>query len=303
MRKRICMMLAATLCAMVLTACGNNGGQSSNNNAQNQSGSGDVVQNSETDNQDHEEITGTEIQSDTTEATETQSDTSEATETQSDTTEVTETQSDTTEVTETQPDTAETTETQSDTTEAMEAQQGTTDDGQQEAADNADEQTEKVLVVYYSASGNTKTVAETIARYTGGDLFEIVPAEAYTSEDLDWRQESSRVNREHEDESLQDIELVSTTVEDFDSYSTVFIGYPIWWRDAAWVVNRFVKDNDFTGKTVIPFCTSSSADLGESGTHLAEMAGTGDWQEGMRFEGGSDENESEVTEWLEGIGF
>jgi Flavodoxins len=277
------MMLAATLCAMVLTACGNNGGQSSNNNAQNQSGSGDMVQNSETDNQNHEEITGTEIQSDTTEATETPSDT--------------------TEVTETQPDTAETTETQSDTTETMEAQQGTTDDGQQEAADNADEQTEKVLVVYYSASGNTKTVAETIAQYTGGDLFEIVPAEAYTSEDLDWRQESSRVNREHEDESLQDIELVSTTVEDFDSYSTVFIGYPIWWRDAAWVVNRFVKDNDFTGKTVIPFCTSSSADLGESGTHLAEMAGTGDWQEGMRFKGGSDENEREVTEWLKGIGF
>lgn len=276
-------MLAATLCAMVLTACGNNGGQSSNNNAQNQSGSGDMVQNSETDHQNHEEITGTEIQSDTTEATETPSDT--------------------TEVTETQPDTAETTETQSDATETMEAQQGTTDDGQQEAVDNADEQTEKVLVVYYSASGNTKTVAETIAQYTGGDLFEIVPAEAYTSEDLDWRQESSRVNREHEDESLQDIELVSATVEDFDSYSTVFIGYPIWWREAAWVVNRFVKDNDFTGKTVIPFCTSSSANLGESGTHLAEMAGTGDWQEGMRFEGGSDENEREVTDWLEGIGF
>lgn len=242
-----------------------------------------MVQNSETDHQNHEEITGTEIQSDTTEATETPSDT--------------------TEVTETQPDTAETTETQSDATETMEAQQGTTDDGQQEAVDNADEQTEKVLVVYYSASGNTKTVAETIAQYTGGDLFEIVPAEAYTSEDLDWRQESSRVNREHEDESLQDIELVSATVEDFDSYSTVFIGYPIWWREAAWVVNRFVKDNDFTGKTVIPFCTSSSANLGESGTHLAEMAGTGDWQEGMRFEGGSDENEREVTDWLEGIGF
>lgn len=274
-------MLAATLCAMILTACGNNGGQSSNNNAQNQSESSDMVQNSETDNQDHEEITGTE--------------------TRSDTTETTEAQADTTEITETQPDTTETVETQPDIKEIMEAQQETTDSGQQETADNADEQTGKVLVVYYSASGNTKTVAETIAQYTDGDLFEIVPVEAYTSEDLDWKQESSRVNREHEDESLQDIELVSTTVENFDSYGTVFIGYPIWWREAAWVVNRFVKDNDFTGKTVIPFCTSSSSDLGESGTHLAEMAGTGDWQEGMRFKGGSDE--SEVTGWLEEIGF
>lgn len=159
----------------------------------------------------------------------------------------------------------------------------------------------KVLVVYYSASGNTKAVAETIAQYTEGDIFEIVPVEAYTEEDLNWRQEGSRVNREHDDASLQDIELVSTTVEDFDSYDTVFIGYPIWWHEAAWVVNHFVTDNDFTGKTVIPFCTSSSSGLGESGVHLAEMAGTGDWQEGVRFGGGA--GESEVTEWLEGLDF
>lgn len=154
-------------------------------------------------------------------------------------------------------------------------------------------------MVYYSASGNTRAVAETIAQYTGGDTFEIVPVEEYTSEDLNWTQEGSRVNREHDDESLQDIALVSTTVEDFDSYDTVFIGYPIWWHEAAWVVNNFVKENDFTGKTVIPFCTSSSSGLGESGTHLAEMAGTGDWQEGMRFSGSA--SESEVTEWLDGL--
>lgn len=77
--------------------------------------------------------------------------------------------------------------------------------------------------------------------------------------------------------------------------------FPIWWHEAAWVVNHFVKDNDFTGKTVIPFCTSSSSDLGESGTHLAEMAGTGDWQEGQRFS--SSASEDEVTEWLAGLGF
>ena len=77
--------------------------------------------------------------------------------------------------------------------------------------------------------------------------------------------------------------------------------YPIWWHEAAWVVNRFVKDNDFTGKTVIPFCTSSSSELGESGTHLAEMAGTGEWQEGRRFSSSASENE--VTGWLAGLGF
>lgn len=175
------------------------------------------------------------------------------------------------------------------------------DSRQQEASDGTEEQAGKVLVVYYSASGNTKAVGDVIAQYTGGDVFEIIPVNAYTSEDLNWRAEGSRVNQEHEDESLQDIELVSTTVDNFDSYDTIFIGYPIWWHEAAWVVNHFVKDNDFTGKTVIPFCTSSSSDLGESGTHLAEMAGTGDWQEGQRFSSSASENE--VTEWLAGLGF
>lgn len=174
-------------------------------------------------------------------------------------------------------------------------------DRQQEASGSTEEQTGKVLVAYYSASGNTKAVADMIAQYTGGDVFEIIPVNAYTGEDLDWTEEGSRVNKEHEDESLQDIELVSSTVDNFDSYDTVFIGFPIWWQEAAWVVNHFVKDNDFTGKTVIPFCTSSSSGLGESGTHLAEMAGTGDWLEGQRF--GSSASEDEVTGWLDGLDF
>lgn len=158
----------------------------------------------------------------------------------------------------------------------------------------------KVLVVYYSASGHTGDVAEVIAEYTGGDLFELVPVEEYTSEDLNWRQEDSRVNREHEDESLQDIQLVSATVENFDSYDTVFIGYPIWWQNASWVVNSFVKENDFTGKTVIPFCTSTSSGFGDSGKNLEKMAGTGEWKDGERF--GERPEKSEVTEWLDSLG-
>ena len=157
----------------------------------------------------------------------------------------------------------------------------------------------KTLVVYYSATGNTENVANYIATATDGDLFELEPAEPYSDADLNWTDDNSRVVREHDDESLRDIELVADTVENWDSYDTVFIGYPIWWGIAAWPVNGFIEANDFTGKTVIPFCTSSSSGLGESGELLAEMAGTGDWQEGQRFRSGA--SESDVAAWVESL--
>lgn len=155
------------------------------------------------------------------------------------------------------------------------------------------------LVVYYSATGNTEQVANYIADITGGDLFELEPVEPYTSDDLDWTDDNSRVSQEYYDESLRDVELVADTVENWDSYDTVFIGYPIWWGIAAWPTDGFVDANDFSGKTVIPFCTSSSSGLGESGELLAELAGTGDWQEGMRFR--SSASEADVQEWIDGL--
>ena len=158
----------------------------------------------------------------------------------------------------------------------------------------------KVLVVYYSASGNTKRVAEDIAEAAGGDLFEITPTEPYTSDDLNWTNSDSRVSREHDDESLRDVPLTTTEVENWDEYDTVFIGYPIWWGIAAWPVDNFVKNNDFTGKTVIPFATSSSSGMGRSGTLLSEMAGTGDWQDGQRFR--SNASQSDVADWVSGLG-
>ena len=158
----------------------------------------------------------------------------------------------------------------------------------------------KVLVVYYSASGNTKRVAEDIAEAADGDLFEITPAEPYTSDDLNWTNSDSRVSREHDDESLRDVPLTTTEVENWDDYDTVFIGYPIWWGIAAWPVGTFVKNNDFTGKTVIPFATSSSSGMGQSGTLLSEMAGTGDWQDGQRFSSGA--SQSDVADWVSGLG-
>lgn len=160
----------------------------------------------------------------------------------------------------------------------------------------------KTLVVYYSASGNTKTVAEKIAKDTNADTFEVTPKEPYSDADLDWTDDSSRVNKEHNDTSLQDkVELESTDVPDWDSYTTVFIGYPIWWGGAAWPVNQFVTSNDFSGKTVIPFCTSSSSDIGSSGTDLGKKAGTGDWQSGKRFSGGA--SDDEISDWVKSLGF
>lgn len=161
-------------------------------------------------------------------------------------------------------------------------------------------ETGKTLVVYYSASGNTARVAKDIAEAAGADLFEIVPTEVYTSEDLNWTNPDSRVSREHDDESLRDVPLTTTEVPDWDSYDTVFIGYPIWWGIAAWPVDTFVKNNDFTGKTVIPFATSSSSGMGQSGTLLSEMAGTGDWQDGQRFSSGA--SQSDVADWVSGLG-
>ena len=158
----------------------------------------------------------------------------------------------------------------------------------------------KTLVAYYSATGNTKAVAEMIAEALGADTFEITPAEPYTSEDLNWTDDSSRVSQEYSDPSLRTVELTADTVENWESYDTVFIGYPIWWGIAAWPVDGFVSANDFTGKTVIPFCTSSSSGLGESGQLLEELAGSGDWQEGQRFRSGVDE--ADVSKWLEDIG-
>lgn len=166
--------------------------------------------------------------------------------------------------------------------------------GDAEAADLG-----KSIVVYYSASGNTERVAKEIASATNAEMFAIEPADPYTEHDLDWTEEDSRVNREHENEKMRNVKLKSTDVPDWDSYETVFIGYPIWWAIAAWPVDGFVSANDFSGKTVIPFCTSTSSGIGESGELLAKLAGTGDWKEGMRFASSADQEE--VDEWVKSL--
>lgn len=157
----------------------------------------------------------------------------------------------------------------------------------------------KTLVVYYSATGNTENVANYIATATDGDLFKLEPVEPYSDDDLNWTDDNSRVVREHDNPDERDVALVKSTVENWDEYDTIFIGYPIWWGIAAWPVDGFIEANDFTGKTVIPFATSSSSGLGESGKLLAQKAGTGDWQEGRRFRSGV--SESDVTDWVKSL--
>lgn len=155
----------------------------------------------------------------------------------------------------------------------------------------------KTLVVYFSATGSTERIANMIAEATGADVFVITPAEPYTDADLDWTDSSSRVSYEHDHpETQNEVALTETTPENWDQYDTVYIGYPIWWGNAAWPVNQFVTGNDFTGKAVIPFCTSSSSGFGQSGTLPAEMAGTGEWLEGARFSYGTEE--ADIQAWV-----
>lgn len=154
----------------------------------------------------------------------------------------------------------------------------------------------KALVVYYSASGSTEKIAEYIANAANADIFEIQPTKPYTNDDLDWTDENSRVVKEHNNEDLRNVELASTTVPNWDTYDTVFIGYPIWWGIAAWPTDGFVKANDFTGKTVIPFCTSASSGIGQSGTLLKDSAKGGNWLDGMRFS--SSVSETTVKNWV-----
>lgn len=159
--------------------------------------------------------------------------------------------------------------------------------------------TGKTLVVYFSATGTTEGVAQAIADTVGADLFKVVPSDPYTSDDLNWTNNDSRVSREHNDEGLRAVALESTDVDGWDDYDTVFIGYPIWWGIAAWPMSSFVSANDFSGKNVVPFCTSLSSGIGQSGELLAELADAGTWLDGQRFSRSS--SEADIASWVNGL--
>ena len=145
-----------------------------------------------------------------------------------------------------------------------------------------------VLVVYFSATGTTKDVAEKIAAITDADLYEIKAAQEYTEADLDWHDDNSRTTKEQDDKSVRP-EIGSDPVT-LDGYTTIYIGYPIWWGEEPRIMDTFVENYSFDGITVIPFCTSSSSGIGRSGTNLAENAGSGNWLDGQRFGAGASES-------------
>ena len=154
------------------------------------------------------------------------------------------------------------------------------------------------LVIYFSATGNTKGVAEKIADITGADIYEIVPAVPYTAEDLDYGDETTRATAEQHDPDARP-EIGGEDI-DLSGYSTIFIGYPIWWGQEPRIMDTFAENHDFAGKTVIPFCTSGSSDIGSTGSSMAEKAGSGDWQTGKRFAGGA--SEDEIRSWIDSLG-
>ena len=167
-----------------------------------------------------------------------------------------------------------------------------------ETTEPESEQTGGTLVVYFSATGNTQAVAQTIADTLGAEIYQIVPEHPYTDEDLNWNVADSRVNVEHEDPSFRP--AIAGGVPDLSGYDTIFIGYPLWWREAPNIVWNFVESADLSGKTVIPFCTSMSDDIGSSGDTLAAMAPEATWLAGARF--GESLDEASVVAWVEGLG-
>ena len=154
-----------------------------------------------------------------------------------------------------------------------------------------------VLVIYFSATGTTKGVAEMIADITDGDLYEIKALEEYTDEDLNWNDSNSRSTKEQDDPSARP--AIGSDPVSLDGYTTIYIGYPIWWGEEPRIMDTFVEGYDFTGITMIPFCTSASSGIGRSGTNLEENAGSGNWLEGARF--GADVTSEELESWISGL--
>ena len=157
-----------------------------------------------------------------------------------------------------------------------------------------DSESGKSLVVYFSETGNTKGVAEKIAAVTDADTYEILAAQPYTEDDLDYNNDDSRATKEQNDKTIRP-EIGSEQL-DLSAYDTIYLGYPIWWGQAPRIMDTFVESYEFTGKTVIPFCTSGSSDIGTSGDELEANAGSGNWLQGKRFAGGT--SQADVEEWL-----
>lgn len=157
---------------------------------------------------------------------------------------------------------------------------------------------QKVLVAYFSCSGVTKKLAQTLAGVVKGDLYEITPAQSYTAADLNWQDKNSRSSVEMRDKSSRP--AISSSVKDFAQYDTVFVGFPIWWYVAPTIINTFLESEDFSGKTVIPFATSGGSGVGDTDKylHLSCSEQTA-WRPAKRFAGSA--SPAELQKWVEGL--
>lgn len=160
------------------------------------------------------------------------------------------------------------------------------------------EEKSDVLVVVFSQTGNTMGIAQMIAEIEDADLYEIVPSVPYTDDDLNYSDSSSRATVEQNDPSVRP--QIGSDPIDVSCYNRIYIGYPIWWGQEPRILDTFVESYDFTDITVIPFCTSGSSGIGQSGSNLEVASGSGTWIEGMRFP--ADASEDDVSAWIEGIG-
>jgi flavodoxin len=166
------------------------------------------------------------------------------------------------------------------------------------AAEEAAEPASHILVVYFSATGTTKGVAEKLVEGLSADLYEIIPEEPYTDADLNYNNSKSRTSIETDDPSCRP--AIAGKLPDLTGYDTVFIGYPIWWGDVPRIVSNFVEKVDLTNKTLAVFITSGSSGLGSSMKHLEQQAGAGTWLEGKRFT--SRTTVEELVTWAKGLG-
>lgn len=184
--------------------------------------------------------------------------------------------------------------TESQTAESTDETESATETDRTATVESVEEAAEKnILVVYFSATGNTRAIAENIADGLQADLYEIVPKEPYTDADLNYSDNNSRSTLEMNNASARP--EISGAIDHFEQYDTVFLGYPIWWGEAPRILDTFVESYDFTGKTVIPFCTSASSGIGSTADTLKSLAGSGTWLDGQRFRG--NESADSVLEW------
>jgi flavodoxin len=166
-----------------------------------------------------------------------------------------------------------------------------------ENTDNQDVQDHKVLVAYFSATGTTKGVAEHIANGLNADIYEIVPEDPYTEADLNYNDNNSRTTIEMNDPNARP--AISGSVENMEQYDIIFVGYPIWWGEAPRIVSTFMESYDFSGKTIVPFCTSGGSGIGSSASNLERLTSGATWLDGRRLNGS--DSQDTVMEWVNSL--